>query len=82
MLHAAAHFLGSAARPPKPVTKALHAYDRKSHVGTLDRALDQAQANDWIIVSMKDDWKTIFPPKYQVPGQNRPAPEWSPQLAE
>ncbi len=38
-----------------------YAYDRKSHVGTLDKALDQAGANDWIIVSMKDDWISIFP---------------------
>jgi phosphoserine phosphatase len=40
-----------------------YAYDRKSHVGTLDKALDQADANDWIIVSMKDDWNTVFPEK-------------------
>jgi phosphoglycolate phosphatase-like HAD superfamily hydrolase len=32
------------------------AYDRKSHVGTLDKALDQAAANGWIIVDMKKDW--------------------------
>jgi phosphoserine phosphatase len=38
-----------------------YAYDRKSHVGTLDKALDQADDNDWIIVSMKDDWNTVFP---------------------
>jgi phosphoglycolate phosphatase-like HAD superfamily hydrolase len=38
-----------------------YGYDRKSHVGTLDKALDQAGANGWIIVSMKDDWNTIFP---------------------
>jgi len=40
-----------------------YAYDRKSHVGTLDKALDQADANDWIIVDMKNDWKTVFPSK-------------------
>jgi phosphoglycolate phosphatase-like HAD superfamily hydrolase len=39
------------------------AYDRKSHVGTLDKVLDQAADNDWIIVDMKKDWKTIFPAK-------------------
>jgi phosphoserine phosphatase len=39
------------------------AYDRKSHVGTLDKALDQADANGWIIVDMKSDWKTVFPQK-------------------
>ena len=38
-----------------------YAYDRKSHVGTLDKALDQADANGWIIVDIKKDWKTIFP---------------------
>jgi phosphoserine phosphatase len=38
-----------------------YAYDRKSHVGTLDKALDQADANGWIIVDMKNDWKVIFP---------------------
>jgi phosphoserine phosphatase len=38
-----------------------YAYDRKSHVGTLDKALDQAAANGWIIVSMKKDWRTVFP---------------------
>jgi hypothetical protein len=37
-----------------------YAYDRKSHVGTLDKVLDQAAANDWIIVDMKRDWKRVF----------------------
>jgi phosphoglycolate phosphatase-like HAD superfamily hydrolase len=40
-----------------------YAYDRKSHVGQLDKAWDQAVAKHWIVVSMKDDWKTIFPPQ-------------------
>ncbi len=39
-----------------------YAYDRKSHVGKLDKALDQAEANGWIIVDMKKDWKSVFPP--------------------
>jgi phosphoglycolate phosphatase-like HAD superfamily hydrolase len=38
------------------------AYDRKSDVGKLDKALDEANAKGWTIVSMKDDWATIFPP--------------------
>jgi phosphoserine phosphatase len=38
-----------------------YAYDRKSHVGTLDKALDQAEAKGWIIVDMKNDWKEVFP---------------------
>ena len=36
------------------------AYDRKSSVGKLDKALDEANAKGWTIVSMKDDWKTVF----------------------
>jgi hypothetical protein len=40
-----------------------YAYDLKSHVGTLDKALDKAAANGWIIVDMKKDWKQIFPKK-------------------
>ena len=42
-----------------------YAYDRKSHVGTLDKALDQAAGEGWIIVDMKKDWKTVFPAKSQ-----------------
>jgi hypothetical protein len=38
------------------------AYDRTSHIGKLDKALDEAVAKNWTVVSMKDDWKTIFPP--------------------
>jgi hypothetical protein len=38
------------------------AYDRDSKVGKLDKALDEAQARGWTVVSMKRDWKTIFPP--------------------
>jgi hypothetical protein len=37
------------------------AYDRKSSIGKLDKALDVAQAEGWTIVDMKNDWKTIFP---------------------
>ena len=38
-----------------------YAYDRDSHVGRLDAALDEARARDWAVVSMRDDWTTIFP---------------------
>jgi phosphoserine phosphatase len=37
------------------------AYDRQSSIGRLDKALDEAQARGWTVVSMKDAWKTIFP---------------------
>lgn len=42
-----------------------YAYDRNSGVGRLDKALDEAIAKHWIVVSMKDDWKTIFTPASQ-----------------
>ena len=32
------------------------AKDRKSHIGKLDKAWDEAIAKGWIVVSMKDDW--------------------------
>lgn len=44
-------------------TEREFAYDRKSHVGTLDKALDQADSRGWIIVDMKKDWKVVFPEK-------------------
>jgi phosphoglycolate phosphatase-like HAD superfamily hydrolase len=37
-----------------------YAYDRTSAVGKLDKALDEANAKGWTVVSMKDDWKKIF----------------------
>ncbi|HTO80849.1 MAG TPA: HAD family hydrolase, partial [Methylomirabilota bacterium] len=37
-------------------------YDRKSPVGRLDRGLDEAGKRGWAVVSMKKDWKMIFPP--------------------
>jgi len=39
-----------------------YAYDRQSAIGRLDTALDEANAKGWIVVDMKNDWKTIFPP--------------------
>lgn len=38
-----------------------YAYDRKSFVGKLDKGLDEAAKRGWVVASMKDDWKTIFP---------------------
>jgi hypothetical protein len=37
------------------------AYDRDSDVGRLDKALDEAPKRGWTVVSMKDDWKVIYP---------------------
>ena len=36
------------------------AYDRASHVGHLDKALDEAIANNWTVVDMKRDWNRVF----------------------
>lgn len=38
-----------------------YAYDRHSTVGKLDKALDAAAANKWVIVDMKTDWAVVFP---------------------
>jgi len=37
------------------------AYDRKSHVGRLDKGLDEAKEKGWTVVDMKKDWKRVFP---------------------
>jgi hypothetical protein len=39
-----------------------YAYDRGSHIGELDKALDAAREHGWTVASMKNDWKTVFPP--------------------
>lgn len=36
------------------------AYDRQSHVGRLDKALDEAAKRNWTVVDMKKDWNTIY----------------------
>jgi phosphoglycolate phosphatase-like HAD superfamily hydrolase len=36
------------------------AYDRKSPVGQLDKALDEATSKGWTVVDMKRDWKRVF----------------------
>ena len=37
------------------------AYDRDSSIGRLDKGLDEAKAKGWTVVSMKGDWKVIYP---------------------
>jgi phosphoserine phosphatase len=36
------------------------AYDRKSSIGRLDKALDDAIAKNWAVIDMKKDWKQVF----------------------
>ncbi len=37
------------------------AYDRDSQFGHLDKAMDDAAKQGWVLISMKDDWARIFP---------------------
>jgi hypothetical protein len=37
-----------------------YAYDRYSQVGKLDKALDEAERQHWLIIDMKHDWRSIF----------------------
>jgi phosphoglycolate phosphatase-like HAD superfamily hydrolase len=37
------------------------AYDRTSHIGKLDKGLDEAAQRGWTVVDMKKDWKRIYP---------------------
>jgi hypothetical protein len=36
------------------------AYDRESHIGRLDKALDEAARQGWIVVDMKQDWERVY----------------------
>lgn len=38
-----------------------YAYDRDSSVGRLDKALNDAPSKGWVVIDMKNDWKTVFP---------------------
>src|SRR5450631_2458436 len=37
-----------------------YAYDRDTSFGRLDKGLDAAALNKWIVVDMRNDWKRIF----------------------
>lgn len=38
-----------------------YAYDRDTHFGRLSKAMDEAPARGWQLISMKQDWARIFP---------------------
>ena len=38
-----------------------YVYDRKDALARLDKGLDEAAAKGWTVVSMKNDWKQVFP---------------------
>src|SRR5262245_50990760 len=46
------------------------AYDRESHIGKLDKALDQAKQDGWTVVDMKSEWRTVFPAPATAPAPN------------
>ena len=54
-----------------------YAYDRKSHVGKLDKALDAAAVNRWTVVDMKNDSRSPHRPLWRAitffPGRRLPA---------
>lgn len=35
-------------------------YDRQSHVGKLDKAMNEAEQRKWLLVDMKADWNRIY----------------------
>ena len=37
-----------------------YAYDRGSHFGRLERALDEAPKRGWTVADMKGDWRKVF----------------------
>lgn len=37
------------------------AYDRNSTSGRLDRGMDDAVANGWLLIDMATEWKKVFP---------------------
>lgn len=39
-----------------------YSYDRQSSMGRLNKGLIEAQNKHWLVVDMKTDWKTVFPP--------------------
>lgn len=40
-----------------------YAYDRQSHIGKLDKALDEGTRRNWAVVDMARDWRVVFSPE-------------------
>ena len=38
-----------------------YAYDRDSHIGQLNKGLDDAEKYGWLIIDMKNDWEQVYP---------------------
>jgi phosphoglycolate phosphatase-like HAD superfamily hydrolase len=43
------------------------AYDRNSHIGRLDRGLDDAEKYGWVVVDMKEAWSLVY--TFEQPGE-------------
>ncbi len=39
------------------------AYDSGSHIGKLERGLDEAGARGWSLISVRNDWRTVYTPR-------------------
>lgn len=37
------------------------AYDRESHIGRLNKGLDEAHEKGWTVVDMENDWDVVYP---------------------
>ena len=59
----APRFMGLSCTTPTP--SANTPTTAQSHVGKLDKALDEALQRGWIVVDMKTDWRSVFPPEAQ-----------------
>ena len=46
-----------------------YAYDRADRLQTFSKGWDEALAKGWTVVSMKDDWSTVFPPTASAANQ-------------
>jgi hypothetical protein len=45
------------------------AYDRESHIGRLDRGLDDAATQGWLVVDMAEDWSRIWTGSSEQPAE-------------
>jgi len=43
-----------------------YVYDRQDGLARLDKGLDEAAARGWTVVSMKSDWKTVYPAQSKI----------------
>ncbi|QDT90025.1 HAD family hydrolase [Gimesia algae] len=41
--------------------KREYAYDRNSHIGQLNKALDEGTEKGWTVIDMRKDWNRIYP---------------------